>query len=284
MSSRMGTSVSFGSMSEVWRLLLDSPAAGAWNMAVDEVLLDGVAAGWAPPTLRFYGWEPPCLSLGYFQSFRVVNLDGCRRLGVDVVRRPTGGRAILHDRELTYSIALPAPTLGGDGVLPSYHRLSLALQDGLHRLGVPATMAPESPAGGVVSGPVCFDRPSAYEILLQGRKLVGSAQVRRRGGLLQHGSIVIEPRPANLLACLHVADENQRIESGMAGLAEARVSDPAQVAGAVADAFAARFGVTLVESGLRPDELAAAQALARSKYQSRGWTEGLPATNTTRTR
>jgi lipoate-protein ligase A len=271
-------------MSEAWRLLLDRPAAGAWNMAVDEVLLDGVAAGSTPPTLRFYGWEPPCLSLGYFQSFSVVNLDGCRRLGVEVVRRPTGGRAILHDRELTYSIALPTSALGGDGVLPSYHRLSLALQDGLQRLGVAATMAPESAAGGVLSGPVCFDRPSAHEILFQGRKLVGSAQVRRRGGLLQHGSIVIEPRPAKVLACLHVADETQRLEGAMAGLAQAGVSDPAQVAGALADAFAARFGVTLVESGLRPDERAAAQALARSKYQSSGWTQGLPATNTTRTR
>ena len=106
-------------MSEAWRLLLDPPAAGAWNMAVDEVLLNGTAAGISRPTLRFYQWMPPCLSLGYFQDFSVVNLDGCRALGVEVVRRPTGGRAILHDRELTYSVALPASVLGHDGgVLP----------------------------------------------------------------------------------------------------------------------------------------------------------------------
>ena len=114
-------------------------------MAVDEVLLDGIAAGTAPPTLRFYGWTPPCLSLGYFQPFDVVDLDSCRALGVDIVRRPTGGRAILHDREVTYSVVLPASVLGQDGgVLLSYHRLSLALQDGLRRLGVPAMLAPAS--------------------------------------------------------------------------------------------------------------------------------------------
>src|ERR1700736_340121 len=146
----MAMSASSASTSDAaWRLLLDPPAAGGWNMAVDEVLLDGVAEGSAPPTLRFYEWAPPCLSLGYFQPFEVVDVDGCRSLGVDVVRRPTGGRAILHDRELTYSVALPASVLGSDGgVLPSYYRLRLALQEGLRRLGVPATLAPESAAGG----------------------------------------------------------------------------------------------------------------------------------------
>src|SRR2546430_14140380 len=123
---------SSASTSDGWRLLLDKPASGAWNMAVDEVLLDAVTAGTAPPTLRFYAWTPPCLSLGYFQPFDVVDVDGCWALGVDVVRRPTGGRAILHDRELTYSVVLPASVLGQDGGgLPSYLRLCPGLQDGL---------------------------------------------------------------------------------------------------------------------------------------------------------
>jgi lipoate-protein ligase A len=291
-------SASSGSMSDTWRLLNDPPAGGAWNMAVDEVLLDGVATGAVPPTLRFYRWTPACLSLGYFQPLDVVNLDGCRELGVEIVRRPTGGRAILHDRELTYSITLPASVLGPDGgVLPSYYRLSLALQDGLRQLGVAATLAPESAASSSPEhGPICFDRPSAHEILLDGRKLVGSAQMRRGGGLLQHGSILIEPRLHKLRACLRLAEEStdssagggfERIEDGVAGLAEAGVSDPAQIADAMASAFAARFGVALVEGRLGGDELATAQALAASKYQSAGWTERLePALgrNTTRTR
>ena len=263
---------------DTWRLLLDKAASGAWNMAVDEVLLDAVAAGTAPPTLRFYEWALPCLSLGYFQSFDVVDVDGCRALGVDVVRRPTGGRAILHDRELTYSVALPAAVLGQDGgVLPSYYRLSLALQDGLRRLGVPATLAPESAGSSAAHGPVCFDRPSAHEILLHGRKLVGSAQMRRGGGLLQHGSILIEPRIDKLLACLQRTSGagSRGLEEGVAGLAELGVTDPGPIACAVGAAFAAGFGVGLVEAPLRPDEEEAARALARAKYQSAGWTERL---------
>src|SRR2546422_2374683 len=216
----MGMSLSSASMSDAaWRLLLDPPAEGAWNMAVDEVLLDGVAAGSAPPTLRFYTWTPACLSLGYFQAFGVVNVEGCRGLGIDIVRRPTGGRAILHDRELTYSVALPAPLLGHDaGILPSYRRLSLALQAGLRRLGINVGLAPESETPTrAVHGPACFDRPSAHEILLQGRKLVGSAQVRRAGALLQHGSIVIEPRIETLVACLQLDDDPMTAAGGVGG-------------------------------------------------------------------
>ena len=276
-------------MSDAWRLLVDAPADGAWNMAVDEILLDSVAAGAAPPTLRFYEWMPACLSLGYFQPFDVVDMDGCRRLGVDVVRRPTGGRAILHDRELTYSVALPASLLGHDGgVLPSYYRLSLALQDGLRRLGVPATLAPQSAARGPVAhGPVCFDRPSAHEILLQGRKLVGSAQMRRGGGILQHGSILVEPRIDKLRACLRLPDGPEGIEDGVVGLAAVGLTEPARIAAAISDAFAGRFGVSLVPAPLEPTEFAAARVLANSKYLSASWTHGLTpaeAGKTTRTR
>src|SRR5438045_5104214 len=132
---------SSASTSDGWRLLVDAPASGAWNMAVDEVLLDGVAAGTTPPTIRFYGWTPPCLSLGYFQPFDVVDVDGCRALGVEVVRRPIGGRAILHDRELPYSVGLPASVLGHDGGgLRSLYRPGLAFQDGLRRMVLPATV------------------------------------------------------------------------------------------------------------------------------------------------
>jgi len=273
-----------------WRLLTDPPATGAWNMAVDEVLLDGAAAGSAPPTLRFYEWAPPCLSLGYFQAFDVVDVAGCLRLGVDVVRRPTGGRAILHDRELTYSVTLPLRLLGGDrAVLPSYHRLSLALERGLNRLGAPVVLAPERAAQpGPDHGPVCFDRPSAHEILLDGRKLVGSAQVRRATAILQHGSILIEPRIDRLLACLWLPDgPDARIQDGVAGLAEVGDFDAARIAGTLADAFAEEFGVRLVPGHLRPDERKAAHALVDSKYQAAAWTERLPsvtATITTRTR
>src|SRR5438132_10802731 len=274
----MAMSLSSASTSDSWRLLVDAAAGGAWNMAVDEVLLDGVAAGTTPPTLRFYEWMPPCLSLGYFQPFDVVDVDGCRALGIEVVRRPTGGRAILHDRELTYSVALPASLLGHDGgVLPSYYPLSLALQDGLSGLGVPATLAPESVGSSGQHGPVCFDRPSAHEILLDGRKLVGSAQMRRGGGLLQHGSILIEPRIDKLLACLQrpAGASSRGLEEGVAGLAERGVTDPGRVASAIGAAFAAGFGVGLGGASPRPAAESAAWALAPPQYQSATWTERL---------
>src|SRR2546428_7488670 len=243
-------------------------------MAGDGVLRDGVAAGTTPPTLRFYAWTPPCLSLGYFQQIDVVDLEGCRALGVEVVRRPTGGRAILHDRELTYSLALPASVLGHDGgVLASYHRLSLALQDGLRRLGVPATLAPESASSPGVHGTACFDRPSAHEILLHGRKLVGSAQMRRGRGVLQHGSILIEPRTDKLMGCLRLPDGagSRGLEDGVAGFAEVGVTHPAQIGAAIGAAFAAGFGVDLGGALLRPEEAAAARALAGSQDQAGGW-------------
>ena len=286
-------SLSSASMSDAgWRLLVDPPAEGAWNMAVDEVLLDGVAAGSSPPTLRFYTWMPACLSLGYFQPFSVVNVEGCRKLGIDIVRRPTGGRAILHDRELTYSVALPASLLGHDaGILPSYRRLSLALQAGLQRLGIDVSLAPESEAPTrAVHGPACFDRPSAHEILLRGRKVVGSAQVRRAGALLQHGSIVIEPRIETLVACLRLDEDPmtvaRRLGGRVAGLAEAGRFEPASIAGAIAEAFAREFDVQLGPGRLTEGESRATGLLVRSKYQSPDWTRRPleTAQQTTRTR
>src|SRR2546426_3061100 len=275
----MGMSLSSASMSDAaWRLLLDPPAEGAWNMAVDEVLPDGVGAGSAPPTLLFYPWTPACLSLGYFQPFSVVDVDGCRRLGIDIVRRPTGGRAILHDRELTYSVALPASLLGHDaGILPSYRRLSLALQAGLQRLGIDVSLAPESEAPSRTGqGPVCFDRPSAHEILLHGRKVVGSARVRRAGALLQHGSIVIEPRVATLVACLRLDDDpmtaTRRLDGGVAGLTEVGAFEPPSIAMAIAEAVASEFDVRLAPGCLAEGESGAAGLLARSKYESPEWT------------
>src|SRR5205085_6455694 len=242
-----------------WRLLRDGPARGAWNMAVDEVLLETVLSG-GLPTLRFYDWQPACLSLGYFQRFEMVDPAGCRAQGVDIVRRPTGGRAILHDRELTYSLSLPAAALGHDaGVLPSYHRISRALQAGLASAGVDATMASESAAPTTADhGPICFDRPSAHEILLDGRKLVGSAQVRRGNALLQHGSILIEPQTERMLSCLAserptgAADTDLRTR--VVGLSEVGVTDREQLAGTIAAAFEREFGVECIPGQLTPVE------------------------------
>jgi len=156
-------------------------------------------------------------------------------------------------------------------------------------LSFPVVLAPESAAKPALDhGPVCFDRPSAHEILLGGRKLVGSAQVRRATAILQHGSILIEPRIDRLLACLRLPDRPEtRIEDGVAGLAEVGDFDPMMVAGALADAFAEEFGVQLARGRLSPDERRAAGALAASKFGAIAWSQGRPemvGRKTTRTR
>ena len=174
-----------------WRLVRTSAATGPENMALDQAILEAVARGDSPPTLRLYAWEPPCLSLGYAQPIDDVDRPRLDSLGWGLVRRPTGGRAILHTDELTYSVAAPAahPDLGGT-VLASYRKISLGLIAGLARLGLQAEVQPEVKLTEAErANPICFEVPSSYEITVFGRKLVGSAQVRRQGGVLQHGSL-----------------------------------------------------------------------------------------------
>ena len=180
-------------MTTSWRLIHTPPAGGAWNMAVDEAILEGARAGAVLPTLRLYAWQPPCLSLGYAQPFSDVALPRLAALGWDVVRRPTGGRAILHTDELTYSVTGPQdePRLAGS-VLESYQRLSAALLEALRQLNLPAQAAGahlSAAEGADPKGPVCFEVPSDYEIVVGGKKLIGSAQARRKGGVLQHGAL-----------------------------------------------------------------------------------------------
>ena len=173
-----------------WRLLLSPPLGGAANMALDHALLHR-ARETGETVLRVYGWSAPVLSLGRNQRARGIYDDAAlahRRL--EVVRRPTGGRALLHHREITYSVT--APSQGEISVASVYRRINLLLINALHSLGVPAEIAaPTTRAPGLTAAP-CFAEPSAGEIVLQGRKLAGSAQWREDGALLQHGSVLIE--------------------------------------------------------------------------------------------
>lgn len=188
-----------------WRFLNTGFNNAAYNMAVDEAIMQFVAEGISPPTLRFYGWTPSAISLGYFQSAeRDVAVENCRAQGVDIVRRITGGRAILHDKELTYSIVLPENYPGiPKTVTESYKMLSQGLLAGFVQLGLDARLAPlhKGKLGGFSSG-ACFDAPSSYELVINDKKIVGSAQVRQHGVILQHGSIVNELEIDKLFDCL----------------------------------------------------------------------------------
>ncbi len=197
-----------------WRLLFErQPRSAAENMAVDEALLRAHADGESPPVLRFYRWNPPALSIGYFQSFdREVDPEGCRSLGFDWVRRPTGGRAVLHEDELTYSVIISEEILRGS-VLQTYSTLSRALACGLQKLGVDAQLTggrPPTRQDRQDSSAACFDTPTVNEVAVQQKKIVGSAQVRRRGVILQHGSIPLQLNRHKVVRCLHLPSERLR--------------------------------------------------------------------------
>jgi lipoate-protein ligase A len=180
--------------------IIDAPAPGEENMRRDLALLDACARGAIPGVVRLYGFRPACLSLGRMQPLDDVDLEACARDGVDVVRRPSGGRAVLHDQEVTYAVVCRStdPVFGGR-VLESCSRIHEAIAIGLATLGVhtmpralPANLRRDAREGAAVAD--CFARPAAQELLDdRGRKLVGSAQARRAGALLQHGSVLLEP-------------------------------------------------------------------------------------------
>lgn len=205
------TSMSDGG-GEIWRLIRSGPARGAENMALDEALLESVAAGDVPPTVRLYAWDPPCLSLGVVQKLESVDLERLERLGWDLVRRPTGGRAILHTDELTYSVVglEDHPILRG-GVLESYRRLSSALVRGLENLGLQVEVQPETPVSDRErADPICFQVPSSHEITIQGKKLLGSAQLRRGRAILQHGSLPLAGDIGRICQALRFDDDHDR--------------------------------------------------------------------------
>lgn len=262
----------------VWRLLKNDPADGAFNMALDEAILLAVSQGRAAPTLRLYTWQPPCLSVGYAQPLiRDFDLRACRAMGYNVVRRPTGGRAILHIDELTYSVTLlqDDPRLAG-GVVSSYQCLSKGLLAGLRRLGVDATQAVDPSPGSVraIRTPTCFDLPSYFEITVGGKKLVGSAQVRRGGGVLQHGTLPLWGDISRIVHLLRLSSEEHRAQ--MASRLVKRATTLAQVAGrmipfdeaaqALVAGFAEALNLELAEGELTAWERERAERLRRKKY------------------
>jgi lipoate-protein ligase A len=185
-----------------WSLLLTPPLPGAENMALDEALLER-ARETGDAVFRVYSWSEPTLSFGRNQSVRAsYSADRIRAHGVSVVRRPTGGRSLLHHREITYSVTAP---LGADGPLrESYARINRLLVDGLRRLGVPVEVAVPGDRALPPSASPCFERPAAGELVVDERKLVGSAQWRDEGALLQHGSILVDDDQPLVTELAHV--------------------------------------------------------------------------------
>ena len=263
-----------------WRLLDTSPATGAWNMAVDEAVLVGVATGSSPSTLRLYGWSPGCVSIGRYQRAAELTDEARAALGVGWVRRPTGGRALYHGPEATYSVVAPLadPHVSG-GVLESYRKVAEALVAGLELLGVRAALAGCGDPARLRSSPSCFDSPSPYELLHDGRKLAGSAQLRHGTALLQHGSVLLDDPSGPFFDALYFDTPAERGGARAAGAARlttlARVLGhaprEAEVREAVAEGFKRCWGLELLPGELTAEELERARELEDGKYRSAGW-------------
>ena len=267
----------------IWRLIKTEPANGAWNMAVDEAILEAVAANLAPATLRLYAWEPACLSLGRAQPFSDVDTLLMQSAGVDLVRRITGGRAILHADELTYSITAPGaePRVAGD-IPASYLHLSAGLLQALQLLGVDATNSHHvtQRAG---AGAVCFEVPSHYEITFGKRKLIGSAQVRRRTVVLQHGTLPLTGDIARICELLPFAGPlersaaAERVRSRACTLATTlgRETSWHTAAAAFAAGISSALNLVLEPQILSEQETIRAHALVQEKYATAAWNENL---------
>jgi lipoate-protein ligase A len=266
-----------------WRLIEHSPAQGAWNMAVDEAILESVYSGDSLPTLRVYAWDPACLSLGIAQPFAEVDTAALDANQWDVVRRPTGGRAILHTDELTYSIIAPEsdPRVSGS-VLESYLRLSSALLEALNILGL-TPQAKEKYSGEKPEkpNPVCFEVPSNYEITVNGKKLIGSAQARRKEGILQHGALPLFGDLTRIITALNFPDDEAREKAKTRLLAHATTMEQElntapdwhQASKAFQLAFKNVLNLDLHPSELTDQEIVRAKRLMEEKYANPSWTK-----------
>ena len=266
-----------------WRLLYTPPSTGTWNMAVDESILEHIHRGESKPTLRLYAWRPPCLSLGHAQPFKDADVTRLRARGWDVVRRLTGGRAILHTDELTYSVAGGAdePALAG-GVLESYNRIAQALLFAVRDLGLPVQMKEHADEPAALNlNPVCFEVPSTYEITVNEKKLIGSAQARKKEGVLQHGSLPLFGDLTRVCDALAFENETQRKDAAQRLLARATTVESIlgrqiiweQAAGAFVRGFEIQLGIKFEREELSDSEAARAENLVKEKYGNPAWTE-----------
>jgi len=263
-------------VTERFRLLVTEPLDGAANMALDEALLLSRLGGDAPPSLRFFAWDPATISLGYGQRLDGrVDVDAAAAMGIGLVRRSTGGSAILHegpDLEVTYSVTAAAGDFpGADDLLETYQWIGQALASGLRALGAPVAMVPVRPSDPRSMPAFCFARTGSYELEVDGLKVVGSAQRRQGTGFLQHGAVMLGADPARLRRVFPGGGDPLAGMTTLETLLGRRPSFDATVA-ALAEGFRSAHGLTLEPGGLSSAEAALAATLARDKYGSADWT------------
>lgn len=251
-----------------FRLLNTGFQSAATNMAIDEAVLTHIARGDSLPTLRFYGWTPPAISIGYFQSLEEeVDMSACLKLGVDYVRRITGGGAVLHEDEITYSVHIPESAgLVPSGILESYGKICGGILKGLAHFGLAAQFVPLNDIVLAVDGGL--------------KKISGNAQTRKNGIVLQHGTILLKVDVDKMFSLLKVPSEKlkgkliedvkQRVTS--VSLALGREVKFEEALGALQKGFAEEFSnIEFVPGALHKSEKTLAEELQKEKYGSADW-------------
>ncbi|MDR7072704.1 lipoate--protein ligase family protein [Fictibacillus barbaricus] len=272
---------------ENWYFIDSGNCEPAINMALDEALLTWHSEGKIPPVIRFYGWNPATLSIGYFQKVeKEINLDAVKKYDLGFVRRPTGGRGVLHDKELTYSVivseeheAMP------QSVTEAYRVISEGIKVGFQNLGLDAYFAvpkTEEEREGLKNprSAVCFDAPSWYELVVEGRKVAGSAQTRQKGVILQHGSILLEIEEDKLFDLFKYSSERvrERMQAAFKKKAVAindLVEKPITIDEAKAafqKGFEEGLNVNLIPMALTDQQWAEVEEIAKNRYRNDEWT------------
>ncbi|MBN6888838.1 lipoyl(octanoyl) transferase [Cytobacillus horneckiae] len=271
---------------EVWRFIDSGMGSPSYNMALDEALLEWNSEGKMPPVIRFYGWNPATLSIGYFQKAeKEIDMDAVERHGLGFVRRPTGGRGVLHEHELTYSVIVSEehPEMPKT-VTEAYRVISEGVLKGFHHLGMEAYFSvPRSEEEKAsLKNPrssVCFDAPSWYELVVEGRKVAGSAQTRQKGVILQHGAILLDLDEDKLFSLFKYSNDRvkERMQRAFKNKAVAinnltaeKVSYD-QAKAAFKKGFEEGLNIELEPYELTNEEREYVEKLARERYESDEW-------------
>ena len=271
----------------VWHFINSGKCSASFNMALDEALLEWHSKGEIGPVLRFYEWEPATLSIGYFQSVeREIDMDAVNRHGLGFVRRPTGGRGVLHEHELTYSVIVSEeyPDMP-ETVTEAYRVISGGVLEGFRNLGldarfsVPETREQSAELRTPKSG-VCFDAPSWYELVVEGKKIAGSAQTRQKGVILQHGAILLSLDEDKLVSLFKFKSEKlrERVRLSLPQKAVAidRLANRAVSVEECTEAFAKGFekalDIQLEPLELTEQQLEMVKEIERVKYANDEWT------------
>lgn len=259
-------------MKKVWDLIVDNtPCSGSWNMAVDEFLFRSLSE-MTQTYLRFYQWEKPTVSLGYFQKIQnVLDIDFCRKNGIGIVRRITGGKLVLHNKEVTYSLCSSDVETFTSTVDDSYRKISESLICGLGKMGLEAVLADKTPLSYAKGNLPCFSFSARNEIKVGGKKIIGSAQKRTGSKFIQHGSLPIEEDEDLLMSVSSLGKSKENV--GMISLSRAlgKTLDFDQAVRSLTEGISEYFGIEFKKKSFTDGEKKTIYKIQHSRYEDPGW-------------